>query len=213
MLPGNFTPLNRIHGQAISAWIGFHVPPEIARQLAMTKARGGYNPLPPDELHLTLLYFPTIRKASFELLARDIRDWAKFTKPVTGNTSGIIRFDSDQNNDDLDAVCAHFDSPGIPHLWMGLFNYVVSGGWQPSRDHGFTPHITLDYIPKSAALTVQRVPVMEITFNQVVVSSSDLGNQFDRVITLEQGIPVQYPWGSGVTAWPKDPAQMPGRGK
>lgn len=210
MLPNNFTPLQKIHGQPITAWIGFHVPPAQAGLLAQ---KSGYKPLPPSDLHLTLLYFPEIRKASFELLVRDIKDWAKFTKPVTGKTSGIIRFNSDQNNGDLDAVCAHFDSPGIPHLWMGLFNYVVSGGWQPSRQHGFTPHITLDYIPKTAALTVQSIPVIEITFGQVVVSSSELGSQFDRAINLEMAIPVQYPWGSGVTAWPSTPAQMPGRGK
>jgi len=194
--PLNFTSLKDKFAKVVSAWIGFHVPIAQAKELAVIH---GFEPMPADKLHLTLLYLPEIERLKFDVLARDVSEWARYRRPITGMTAGIIRFDSHQNNDDADAVCAHFDCPALPEFRGGLYDYIVSGGWQVAKNHGFTPHITLDYVPDGVDLVIQKVPLVEITFSEVVVSSSEL----ERDVTLRLGGDLQlyYPWGGGNTTW------------
>jgi 2'-5' RNA ligase len=129
--------------------LAFFVPP--AALPVMTALQEGLpNPEPTEDLHLTLAYLGDTtslyyQRADLERMLNSI-DWVAFGLPLAGTVGGIGRFHHDEGNG-TNAVYASFDAPGLPSFRQRLIDMLKMNGIMPAENHGFTPHITLAYVP------------------------------------------------------------------
>lgn len=69
--------------------------------------------------------------------------------PLTGEVNGYGRF-IHTHKDGMHCIYANFDCPGLSELRNDLVRYPVDQGCNVTMDHGFTPHITLAYVPATS---------------------------------------------------------------
>lgn len=97
--------------------------------------------LPADDVHLTIAYAgdaadvdPEALNAAARILAR--RD------PITATISGTGRF----TGGDTDVAVALADSPHLEDLRRDALDLLAAHGVTVPRDHGYTPHLTRQYL-------------------------------------------------------------------
>jgi 2'-5' RNA ligase len=118
-----------------------YYPPALVRQALA--APGG---LDPAELHVTLAHLGPEADLDPDVLAALPNALKQlYDAPAEVTISGTGRFyDTDPG---VDAVYASLDSPALTELRTWVVNALESQGASVSRKHGFTPHITLAYVP------------------------------------------------------------------
>ena len=119
-------------GSIIALW----VEPQTAERLVMD----GGEAL--EDLHITLRYDPDADIDKVLEQVRAIQDIIASYEPLEGVVSGFGRF----YGDEVDVIYAVPDVPGLTALREAI---IAALGPDPSS-HGYTPHITLAYIPKDA---------------------------------------------------------------
>lgn len=132
--------------------VALYPDPADARELAQDKAwflkeksksQYEFEPEPPDELHITLAYFPDAsqyrekKETIKQLLEALVERWGA----MSGEVCGLGYF----SIPDGDAVYASFDCPDLSDFRHDLLQSMNSVGMYESRLHGFTPHMTLGY--------------------------------------------------------------------
>ena len=121
-------------------------PPEIAEQLAAL----GDEPV--DQIHITLAFLGDSQgldelhgldgPVTAERLDAMVAVFATSEQPITARISGLGRFDLDHGNE---VTYASVDAPGLNELRARLVDYLRAGGVNVDHNHGFSPHITLQY--------------------------------------------------------------------
>lgn len=161
MRPEPAPPKEREHvakaDQHTGAMIALYPDLQVARELAQT---GGEDP---EEIHLTLAYLGTAADLEDPArLADVVRGFAASTPPLSGRVQGSGRFDTTQ-----DGACLYAgpDIPGVDRVRHRLVEHLEHAGYPPSRDHAFTPHMTLAYGP--AAEHVPQLPGLPLEFTHL----------------------------------------------
>lgn len=95
----------------------------------------------PDDIHLTLAFLGKIANLSREAALRAVRDWAAGCPPLVGEISGVGKFVGGPDP----VTYLSVDLPELPHQRQCLVELLDGAGVPPKRDHGYTPHMTLDY--------------------------------------------------------------------
>jgi 2'-5' RNA ligase len=137
---------------------------------------------PVEDLHLTLAYlgnsddFP---QENLRLVQDALDEFYRTAKPITGEISGVGLFNTLESNN-TNPFYASFDSPDLAAFRATLLNSLSMHGIDPVNNHGFTPHITLAYIPKSSPLPAVPVPQIPITFDAVTLCWGD--QRFDYIL-------------------------------
>lgn len=107
-----------------------------AKELAL---RGGEKP---EQLHVTLAFLGKTKGLDFDKAKATVEAWAKSTPPLRGKLSGVGHFDLGKG----DAVTYRsVDLPDLPAPRELLVKALDKGGTPASTDHGFTPHMSIDY--------------------------------------------------------------------
>lgn len=153
------------------AMIAFFLPVDVAQTLSdATSAAGIALPEPVDQSHLTLLYLGKVDAlgTAHETILDAIRSALHGLAPLTGTINGIGRFTHD--SDGCNAVYASFDSPALPAFRQCLVEAISALGLPLPNEHGFTPHITLAYIPSDAPMPDIRLPRLSVTFEAVTLA-------------------------------------------
>ncbi len=123
------------------------LPEVVARSIVL---EGGE---PVESLHVTLGYIPGIggdwekKKA----LMAAISPLATTLAPIRGQIGGTGRFNGSATSDFKDVFYMSFDSPGLEKLRAAVLDAVEKAGFEVSKKHGFTPHITLKYLDSEEA--------------------------------------------------------------
>lgn len=149
------------------------------------KAVGDVYPVPPDvgnELHCTLVFLGDAaelapQRADIESMVQQI---AQSTQPFEGsiNGHGVFATAPDTGKKPL---FANLDAPALPTFRAKLFESLKGMGWQqPEPAHGFTPHVTLDYLDGAGD-----VPTLNY---------EPINTRFDGVYMLWGGEPSFYPF-------------------
>jgi HK97 family phage portal protein len=162
--------------------VAFYLPPEVSQQLAL---KGGEAP---EELHLTLGYLgdSTEMDPDTEIdLYETVKDFADRQEPLTGQISGIGLFLNTDEGADTNAFYASFDSPDLPDFRADLIEQLQEAGIPILLNHGFTPHITLQYVAAGKPLPATSVPVTDVTFDRVTVKWGDNRVDFPLLGTNE----------------------------
>lgn len=124
----------------------------------------------PESLHITLAYLGEIADQDLssggvlEVLQK-IRD---FWGPLKGEIAGMGRF-TNTHLEGQDAVFASFDSPHIQQFRAAIVNILRDYGINVVDNHGFTPHITVGYIPSDAPTPDYRPPVIPMWFDAIML--------------------------------------------
>jgi 2'-5' RNA ligase len=147
------------------------VPADVAAQLALSTDGAE----PATELHLTLAFLGTTKTIDDEQLAAIqavVREWAATQPPVTVSGSGrfcgddkdahYLSFDSSPLADCRESLCATLDAAKAPRL----------------TQHGFTPHITLQYLAKDAPTPAPLAARAPLTFDRAALWVGDERHEF-----------------------------------
>ncbi len=149
-------------GHLNGSMIALYPPRDLAEQLAVP---GG---LPPQEIHCTIAYTgpavdidrDTLRKVAASLADRP---------PIQANISGHGRF----TGGDLDVIVALVDGPGIEELRRDALDALAASGVDVPREHGYTAHMTLQYISPDAVSPIERIPCRPVLFGAVNAVHAD----------------------------------------
>lgn len=111
------------------------------------------------DLHMTLLFMGDMAnyeyggKTSKEVIMKFMEDFAANQAPIQGKFNGAAVFDGDAG---VKPVVLLYDSPQMPFLRTSLresLSRTVTNELL-QQDHGFTPHVTLAYVPQSATVPI-----------------------------------------------------------
>lgn len=121
--------------------IAFFVAPEHAEELASSVP----DPVNPDNMHITLAYLGDIDDGlDKSAIISSLGSFVNIQQTIVGRTNGFGRFHGKNNEED--AIYASFDAPELPSFRQSLVDHLANCNIQVSKEHGFTPHITLSYI-------------------------------------------------------------------
>lgn len=149
-------PHLREEQEPTGAMVALFPDPKVAKALAL---RGGSKP---EDLHVTLAFFGEAEGLPLDKAKAAVEAWAKKTPPMSGELSGIGHFDIGKGET---VTYRSVDLPDLPAPREGLVKALDRGGVPPKRDHGFTPHMTIDQ-------KMRRPPVKKqpITFDTVTLA-------------------------------------------
>ncbi len=155
--------------------LAFMLDEETGKQLALP---GGE---PVSELHITLAYLgDTEEKPEDDLLRphtspfkiRDaIATIVAEAKPLSGVVGGIGRFQPAET--EATPIIALVDVPDLAEFRTALVQAIEAAGYFIAESHGYTPHITLAYIDRSAPMPIESVPTLPLTLDTVMLCVGD----------------------------------------
>lgn len=123
--------------------VAFVPPHEVAEQLAL---HGGQLV---DDLHITLAYLGNVAdytKEQLTLLPQLVSAWAMRQKAVTIHIGGVGTFNNAYK--DQHVLWAHPDIPGGVQMHVSLADYLERYGYRLPSEHGWTAHMTLQYVDR-----------------------------------------------------------------
>lgn len=147
---------------------------------------------PADALHITLASCGDAARIddltqayAISAVANAVQYWT-----LTGGTvSGYGRFTGD-GDDPQDVFYASVDIPGLEDLQDRIEDSLTGSGVPPSSEHGFVPHITLQYLAPDAANPVDTVPSIDLAFSGVTVMTGTKRIDIPFVRTPSETMPM-----------------------
>lgn len=129
-----------------------------------------------EDLHLTLVFLgdstDTPLATNKQRLIEAIQQWAvEHGKPLKGQINGVGRFFNTES-DGTNAVYVSPDVPGLPEVRQSLCEAIEHAGFDYAQNHGFTPHLTVAYVPKDAPTPNIRVET-PVVFSAVTLAWGD----------------------------------------
>ncbi len=82
-------------------------------------------------------------------------------EPVAGKLNGYGRF---SGNDEVYPVFANYDSPALFRFRAKIIHELTECCVELPEDHGFTPHLTLGYLPLTGAMPALDVQSLDMNF-------------------------------------------------
>lgn len=157
-------------GVIVALW----VPKEHAEALVRL-AEGIPNVEPAADLHITLAYLGKISEIGQqrEVITLALEQLTRRILPFSGVVNGVIRFMIDEGSG-THALCAAFDCPTLPALRHEMVDLLRRLNVPVLENHGFTPHITLAYVPADIPTpNLDLAQVGVIAFNQLTLAWGD----------------------------------------
>lgn len=136
--------------------VALYPSPDVATALAQPDGE------PVEDLHLTLAYLGDAGGFNDPSgLRAMVEGFATTVPPLKGEISGIGRFTAGPEP----VTYASVDIPGLPEFRQSLWEALCTAGFEPSTEHGFTPHITLAYDHRDP-----EIPNLALAFNAISVA-------------------------------------------
>lgn len=147
-----------------SVMIALVPPRDLAERLVLPDGKGE----PVDQLHVTLAYIPHVEPAMLGRLTGTVAEWASRQKPIVARVQGAGTF----VNVGKHPLWAAVDIPGSSHLHSSLVDALRKARFEPSQEHGFTPHMTLSY-EKYHVRFIPKITPESFTCHSVYVCQGD----------------------------------------
>ncbi|HUW08705.1 MAG TPA: 2'-5' RNA ligase family protein, partial [Anaerolineae bacterium] len=147
------------------AMVALFLPAKDAQALAMDLGEGS---LPPEELHITLVYLGDSQELeNREAAEKAVAKVAQAHQPIEGKIGGYGVF---TGGEDGDVVYLSFDAKGMPAFREALAQRLAEAGFEQPGDHGFTPHITLAYLSEGQEPPVLDIENRAVTFDELTLA-------------------------------------------
>lgn len=158
----------------IPVMVAFMIPPEFSNSVYGTLSNSGMRLQEPYLYHVTLAYLGGLYGDDIDITSviAALGNFIRKHGPISGKINGYGRFTSNEGNGE-NAVYANFDSSDLPEFRQCLVHCLEKYDNRVSKDHGYSPHITLGYIDKSASMPTIEIPNMHITFSEIVLAVGD----------------------------------------
>lgn len=126
----------------------------------------------PENMHVTLTYFPSASGIDRDTVVRCMKMAALYHGQDTleGNVGGYGVFLNEEEN----VVYASLDAPSLPEIRQVLCDALAGAEIEYAKDHGFTPHITLAYLPKDYEFEGMTLPNIKVSIDGLTFSVNDL---------------------------------------
>lgn len=151
----------------LGCMVAFFLPGSLGQQLAVD---GGERV---SDLHITLKMLAddiTLTPIDGDALKACVGAWAAQQQPIDIRISGMGRFASDGPQE---AVYASVDSAALLSLRADVVAALAGAGFATPDTYGYTPHVTLLYVPQTAPTPPIRVPALSAILTQVWVVYGD----------------------------------------
>jgi hypothetical protein len=120
-------------------------------------------------MHVTLAY--TGKAANVDARALKIAAKALTQRdPIEAHISGHARF---TGGEDGDVIVALIDSPALEQLRRDTLDQLAGQGVDIPREHGYTAHMTLAYLPADEPSPIARIDNQAVTFTALSVKHGD----------------------------------------
>ena len=158
------------------AMVALFLPEKAAKQLALPDGLG------PSELHVTLVYLGEANQIKDPTaLMRQVERFASSHSPLRLKIGGVGQF-NEENSEGKRPFYASVDSSDLPGFRQALVEALQV---EPDTEHGFTPHVTLKYVPKG---------------NSINTSLPELEFRIDTLSLCLGGVRWDYPLGGSSLA-------------
>lgn len=143
------------------AMLAFFLPPETGNALlsAVGAQTGDLELTKTADLHLTVVYLGEAADLPPEqnnALTKCLPMLTDQLASLSGNLNGIGRF----QDHDPNALYANVDAPGLAQLRALLIYLARQCGIEPVLEHGYSPHVTLAYLPAAVPTpSIQIAPI------------------------------------------------------
>jgi 2'-5' RNA ligase len=136
------------------AMVALYPSPDRARKLAVPRGEK------PDQLHVTLAFLGKTEGLDFEKAKGAVESWAKATPPLAGKLSGVGHFDLGKGDT---VTYRSVDLPELPAPREKLVQILDKAGTPASTEHGFTPHMSIDYRVRRPAIKQEPIRFPQVT--------------------------------------------------
>jgi cytidyltransferase-like protein len=152
-------------------FFGFLVPPEAASILGyLTDESAAEEPL-----HVTLFYQKGIRPELCQKAASIVKEMVDRHGPIPVKIAGLGRFSASHTSDGKDVIYASVDSPQLTDFRGLMVAYFKMAGIEIEQEHGFTPHVTLQYVSSAARPLLPHLDPIETELSELIMNGvSDL---------------------------------------
>src|SRR5689334_2919104 len=133
--------------------IALYPPPNVADALAID---GG---LTPEDMHVTVAYLGPAADIDGDALREVVAELAE-RQPFTAQLAGHARF----TGGDKDVIVALIDSPDLEDLRRDTLDALAERGIEVPRDHGYTAHLTVQYLDADEPSPTDRLDAAPIEF-------------------------------------------------
>jgi len=185
------------------AMVALFIPPNFTDGLVMPSGELQ------QDFHVTLAYLGQVTGPQPPQTLLDLlRNWAAMHTPLEGVISGVGRFST--GGDGKEPFYASFDCPILPAWRQSLAKALKQIEFEPDMTHGFTPHITLAYLPKGAPSPVGQIVPIDLTLATITLV---WGNRhYDYPLTGPLVEADRQEWGStaDVGHWREGPVDASG---
>lgn len=135
--------------------VALQIPQDIASKL-------GSRAVPAGEMHCTLAYLGKMDEVHPDTVKRAlavVKDVALGFRPLKARLGGYGLFKASKSSDGRDVMYASYDAPILPELRQQIFNGLRDAGVPlKGLSHGFTPHVTTDYIEPGKVIDPPSIP-------------------------------------------------------
>ena len=146
-----------------SVMVALYPTPEMATKLAIPRG------LPPAEMHMTLAFLGKTAELEREPIESAVRRWAADVPVLEGVVGGLGYFHGNPDSESGVVTYLSLDLPELPHSRETLVEALEGANAPPSKLHGFTPHMTLDYANRRPSFDFP----IPISFDAVALSWGD----------------------------------------
>lgn len=155
---------------------------------------------PADQLHLTLLHWEQGEEMPPEAVESYLQGLApneRYQMPMNGKVQGWGVFEKEA----VRVLYLSFDHPGLPGLREAVASFAVPG----VQEHGFTPHITLAYLPAGTPIPDLSFAPFELEFDRIYLASGDKiysAGAIEGVREVEKSLETPFELAKSVTDLP-----------
>lgn len=150
--------------------------------------------------HITIVYLAEDAAKLSDIknyIVQYISSIADYYKPIQGYLNGYGRFSGD---DESYPLYLNYDSPQLPRLHAKLSTIIE--GMVEESEHGFTPHITIAYLPMDARMPAIEVPDTMLQFNSLTLIWG--GERIDFPFNDKMSPAIEYEYYNDKAAQPEN---------
>lgn len=152
--------------QGSGVMVCLYMPDDVAQYLSEKGTE------PKESMHCTIAYVPGVgdRDDIFEKMVSSVKFVADAFPPIAGKINGVGMFNATVQSDGKNVYWAAFDAVALDKVRSMVVEQLQANGIDVSDKHGFTPHVTLSYMPSDEFIPQDQIATSMFTVPHLTVA-------------------------------------------